>query len=216
MAEQPVWKIMEALKRNESSFSIAWQAIGTEQQSILDEIAGKPGQLEDALNRLNWDGARQTREYSKSILRATPGIRQLALGAPIVTKARVQSGSRLNSDERAIVPRGYRAPANGLEDFAEQFAATRHLREREIANLYHAHLFAEQFAAERIVTFMREHEGTKLLVFLRGRELGGHSDLAYFVAQKLKLGQIKLDRSPRGRAHLITSSRAGACSFSWL
>ena len=109
------------------------------------------------------------------------------------------------------MPRGYRTPANGLEDFAEQLATVRGLQEREIENLYRAHVVAEQFAAEQIVTYLREHEGEKLLVFARRRELGGDLGLPAFVAQKLKLRQInfELEGSRKAQPRLVSSPRAG-------
>jgi hypothetical protein len=92
------------------------------------------------------------------------------------------------------------------------------LREREIAHLYKAHLFAQQFAAEKIVTFMREHEGSKLLVFVRRRDLVGEGSLPYFVAQKLKLRQISFDSDPslrNARPRLLTLLRAGDGALGW-
>jgi hypothetical protein len=215
-AEHPVWKIMALFKRRDESFSIAWQGIEIDQQSILEEVVGKPDQLEKALDLLDWSGVRSNREYSKSILRATPGIRHMAIGAPRLIEAKIRSGTRLNSEERGMVPHGYQAPPNGLANFMEEFASRRRLPGAGITNLYHAHLFAEQFAAERIVAFMRENAGIKLLVFVRKQDMGGQGDLAYFVAQKLRVRQIKVEVNPRGRTDLITSSRSGVCSVACL
>jgi hypothetical protein len=217
--EEPAGKILEAFRRNTKSFSIAWQGIETDQQTILDQIAEKQDHIEDFLNQLRWSYSRQTREKCRAILRANAGIQQLALGCPRVVKAKLQSGEALSGEEEASVPRGYRAPIGDLEDFAEQLAAMKGLHEREIAHLYRAHLFAEQFAAEKIVTFMRQREGVKLLVFLRRRDFVGSGGLPYFVAQKLKLRQIRFDSDQsfgRARPRLLTSLRTGDGTFGWL
>jgi hypothetical protein len=83
------------------------------------------------------------------------------------------------------------------------------LQERDIENLYRAHVLAGQFAAETIVNFMREHEGEKLLVFARRRDLSGDSGLPAFVAQKLKIRQIifDLDRARNARPRLVSRPR---------
>ena len=129
----------------------------------------------------------------------------------------LQAGSVLNNDEKKIIPRGYRAPAGGLEDFAEQLSAVRGLQERDIANLYRAHVIAAQFAAEKIVSFMHEHSGGKLLVFARRRDLRGGSSLPAFVAQKLQVRQISFDpgHSRNARPRLVNLSRT-RCRLSWL
>ena len=133
------------------------------------------------------------------VMRDTIDERQLFLGLPRAVRLKLQSGSVLNADERALLARGYRTPGDGLEDFAEQLAAVRGLQERDIENLYRAHVIAAQFAAEKIVTHMREHTGEKLLVFARRRELTGDCGLACI--RFAKAGSTPDHLGPGTRAH---------------
>jgi hypothetical protein len=208
--EQSVAKILRTLKSGGAPFTIAWEGIESSQPPAQDsrgDVAGEP----------RWNYTGRLREHCKTVLRETLAVRQLFLGCPRAIIVKLQAGSVLNSDEKKIIPRGYRAPAGGLEDFAEQLAAVRGLQERDIANLYRAHVIAEQFAAEKIVSFMREHSSEKLLVFARHRDLSGESRLPSFVAQKLRARQISFDlgRSRNARPRLVDFSRI-RCGLSWL
>jgi hypothetical protein len=208
--EQSVAKIFRTLKSSRTPFVIAWEGIESSQQLTQD----LPGEVAD---EPRWNYTGRLREQCKAVLRETLEVRQLFLGCPRAIVVKLQAGSVLNSDEKKIIPRGYRAPAGGLEDFAEQLAAVRGLQERDIANLYRAHVIAEQFAAEKIVSFMHEHSGGKLLVFARRRDLNGGSSLPAFVAQKLQVRQISFDpgHSRNARPRLVGRSRT-RCGLSWL
>jgi hypothetical protein len=181
-SEGNVAKLVQALRDAGTPFSIGWQGIepDTGDQSPSNEP--------------RWSYAGGLRDQCKMVMRDTIDARQLFLGLPRTVRAKLQSGSVLNAGERALLARGYRAPGSGLEDFAEQLAAVRGLQERDIENLYRVHVVAAQFAAEKIVTYMREHAGEKLLIFARRRELTGDCGLPAFVSQKLALRQITLDR----------------------
>lgn len=182
-----VTKLVEALRDAGTPFSIGWQ--GIEPDTGDQSSANEP----------HWSYTGGLRDLCKMVMRETIDERQLFLGLPRTVRFKLQSGSVLSADERAMLPHGYRIPGDGLEDFAEQLAAVRGLQERDIENLYRAHVIAAQFAAEKIVTHMREHTGEKLLVFARRRELTGDCGLPAFVSQKLALRQITLDRE-RARA----------------
>jgi hypothetical protein len=186
LPEQSAAKILRAIKRGGAPFAIAWEGIESNQQSGQDL-------RESVANEPRWNYTGPLREHCKALLRETSEVRQLFLGCPRAILVKLQTGSTLNSDEKKIIPRGYRAPSDGLEDFAEQLSAVRGLQERDIANLYRAHVVAEQFSAEKIVNYMREHSGEKLLVFARRRDLIGASGLPAFVAQKLRVRQISFD-----------------------
>ena len=191
--DQPPVKIVQALKNGGTRFSIAWQ--GIEHDKSNPDIPSEP----------RWTYTGRLRDRCRTVLRQTIDARHLFLGLPAAIRAKLQRGSVLDDNEKEMMPRGYRTPANGLEDFAEQLATVRGLQEREIENLYRAHVAAEQFAAEQIVTYLREHEGEKLLVFARRRELGGDLGLPAFVAQKLKLRQInfELEGSRKAQPRLV-------------
>ncbi len=194
--DQPSMKIVQALKNSGTPFSIAWQGIEHDRN-----VPGEP----------RWTYTGRLRDRCRTVLRQTIDARHLFVGLPGAIRAKLQTGSVLDENERGLMPRGYRTPANGLEDFAEQLAAVRGLQEREIENLYRAHVVAEQFAAEEIVAYLREHPGEKLLVFARRRELDGDLGLPGFVAQKLKLRQInfELQYVRKAQPRLVSSPRTG-------
>ena len=73
-------------------------------------------------------------------------------------------------------------------------------------------LLHEEFAAERIAGYFREHRDEKLLVFLHRRHLGNNRGVPYFVAQKIKARQLVLD----SRQHPPESPRLLAGGGSWL
>lgn len=192
--DRPPAKIVQALKDDGTRFSIAW--LGIEHDKSNPDTPNDP----------RWTYAGRLRDRCRTVLRETIDARHLFLGLPGAIRAKLQRGAALSDNEKGLLPRGYRAPANGLEDFAEQLATVRGLQEREIENLYRAHVVAEQFAAEQIVSYMRERQGEKLLVFARRRELGGSIGLPAFVAQKLKLRQInfELQGSRKAQPRLVS------------
>jgi hypothetical protein len=193
--DQALAKIVEALQNGGTQFSIVWQ--GIEHDKSNPENPSDP----------RWTYSGRLRDHCRTLMRQTIAARHLFVGLPVVIREKLQRGSGLDANEKRLLPRGYRMPANGLEDFAEQLATVRGLQEREIENLYRAHLAAEQFAAEEIVSYVREHEGEKLLVFARRRELGGELGLPAFVAQKLKVRQInfELEGSRKAQPRLVQS-----------
>ena len=197
--EQPPVKIVQALQNGGTPFSIAWE--GIEHDKIDPQSPSQP----------RWTYTGKLRDHCRDVLRQTINARHLFIGLPGAIRAKLQRGSLLNDNEKNLLPRGYRVPVSGLEDFAEQLATVRGLQEREIENLYRAHVAAEQFAAEQIVTYLRDHQGEKLLVFARRRELGGELGLPAFVAQKIKLRQInfELERSRKAQPRLVSSPRTG-------
>jgi hypothetical protein len=197
--DQALAKIVEALQNGGTQFLIAWQ--GIEHDKSNPESPSDP----------RWTYSGRLRDHCRTVMRQTIDARHLFLGLPVGIREKLQRGSALDDNEKGLLPRGYRTPANGLEDFAEQLATVRGLQEREIENLYRAHLAAEQFAAEHIVTHLRGHEGEKLLVFARRRELGGELGLPAFVEQKLKLRQInfELEGSRKVQSRLVRSRRSG-------
>lgn len=202
--DDSVTKIVQALRDSGAPFSIAWQ--GVERDAENQTTSSEP----------RWSYSGQLREQCKTVMRDTIDTRQLFLGLSRSIRTKLQNGSRLSDDERQLLARGYHTPADGLEDFAEQLATVRGLQEREIENLYRAHVIAGQFAAEKIVSFMRDHAGEKLLVFARRRELSGDCGLPAFVRQKLNLREITLDRSRERTVRPRLVSARGVSRSSWL
>jgi hypothetical protein len=196
---QALTKIVQALQDGGTQFSIAWQ--GIEHDKTNPAAPSDP----------RWIYSGRLRDRCRTVMRETIDARHLFVGLPVAIREKLQRGSLLDDNEKGSLPRGYSAPANGLEDFAEQLATVRGLQEREIQDLYRAHLAAEQFAAEQIVIHLRGHEGEKLLVFARRRELSGELGLPAFVAQKLKLRQInfELEGSRKAQPRLVRARRTG-------
>ena len=54
-------------------------------------------------------------------------------------------------------------------------------------------LLREEFAAERVAGYFREHRDEKLLVFLHRRHLVNNRGVPFFVAQKIRARQLVLD-----------------------
>lgn len=76
---------------------------------------------------------------------------------------------------------------------------------------YETSSFSEEFAAERIAGYFRDHRDEKLLVFLHRRHLGNKRGVPYFVAQKVKARQLVLD----SRQHPPESPRLLAGRGNW-
>ena len=93
-------------------------------------------------------------------------------------------------------------------------AATRTGASADIAALYRAHLFSEQFAAERIAGHFQSGAGGKLLAFLAASDLEAGRGVPYFVTQKVQLRQLVFG-SDRGRpaTKLLTSGRDAPPGF---
>ena len=209
----PAAQLLSALQKTGAPLAIAWDIIDASQQPLLDQLQGAQGAArEEIVGRLELDGTGRAREYCRSVLRAAGSatIRHLAIGSPAPVNAKVLSGEPLNADEQALVPRGFRAPAGEMETFAERLAGTRPAS-GDIAGLYRAHLFSEQFAAEKIAQHFQGGGGGKLLVFLRKSDLEPGRGVPYFVPQKVQLRQLVFgsDRSPSG-TKLLTDLRSPA------
>jgi uncharacterized iron-regulated protein len=207
----PAAQLLVALQNTGAPLAIAWDLIDASQQPLLDQLAAAQGAARESLiSQLNLEGTGRAREYCRSVLRAAQPatVRHLAIGAPAGLVEKVRVGGGLSSDEQAQVPRGFRAPAGDLEAFTDRMAATRAGATADIPALYRAHLFAEQFAAERIAQHFQSGGGGKLLVFSRASDLEPGRGVPYFVTQKVQLRQLVFG-SDRGRAatKLLTLNR---------
>ena len=90
------------------------------------------------------------------------------------------------------ISRGFEPPPGDFERFAQRLAS-RHVSEVKLRAIYEAELLAEQFAAEKIATYFRNHRSEKMLVFLREDQLGPDHGVPYFVSQKTKARQLILN-----------------------
>jgi hypothetical protein len=189
-------KIVQTLKSSGTSFALAWQGIELENSD------------QTTRREPHWSYTGQLRDQCKALMLEAIDAPQLYLGLPPPIRTKLQTGALLRGEEKNIVPRGYRIPSGSLEDFAEQLATMHGLGEQDVENLYRAHVVAAQFAAEKIVLFMREHAGEKLLVLAQRRELSGACGIPAFVSQKLKVRQITFDRerAPAPQPRLVRGS----------
>ena len=188
----PAAQLLAALQQTGVPIAIAWDIIDASQQPLLDQLQSAQGSAREKLiAQLNLEGTGRAREYCRSVLREPPSasVRHLAIGAPLPVIEKVRIGETLSADEQAQVPRGFRAPAGELEAFTARVAGTR-TAGGDVAGLYRAHLFTEQFAAERIAQHFQSGGGGKLLAFLRQSDLEPGRGVPYFVRQKVQLRQL--------------------------
>ena len=112
---------------------------------------------------------------------------------------------------RPEFPHGFHPPPGDFERFAERFSAAR-MNETGLRAAYEAALLVEEFAADRIFGYFREHRDEKLLVFVDRRHLENNRGVPYFVAQKIKARQLVLD-SQSNRLQLLALRNRRA--FPW-
>ncbi len=189
----PAAQLLAALQKSGGPLAAAWDIIDVSQQPLLDQLQGAQGSArEELLGRLELDGTGRAREYCRSVLRApeSAAIRHLAIAPAATLAEKVRGGAVLSEEEQAEVPRGFRAPVGEMEAFTQRIASARGAAEGDVAALYREHLFAEQFAAERIARHFQGGGGGKLLVFLRQSDLEPGRGIPYFVPQKVQLRQL--------------------------
>lgn len=87
-------------------------------------------------------------------------------------------------------------PPGDFERFARR-SSSRGLKEGALQAEYKAALFRQQFAADKIVSYFKEHRTEKIVVFLRRDEVRGDYGVPYFVAQKTKARQLILNPQRR-------------------
>ena len=209
----PATRLLEALRQTGAPLAIGWDLVGTAQQPVLDELQNAAGsRREELIAQLELEGTGRAREFCRSVLRAPESaqVRHIALGAAPATVAKMRAGGALEPDEQAQVPRGFRTPAGDFEAFSESVAATR-AATGDVTALYGAHLFTEQYAAERIAAHFSGNAGGKLLVFLRQSDLEPGRGVPFFVTQRVQVRQLVLgsDRLANRRAKLLTNVRGG-------
>ena len=95
-----------------------------------------------------------------------PDLIQVALGSPGNLLRKIRAGEALSFEERALLPRDYRARPEAFDNFVDRVSTSSRLRRYDVERLYRAHLAAEQMIAENIVRFVRANPNEKLIVFL--------------------------------------------------
>lgn len=208
LTSEPAWKLVRALRESGAEFGLGWGVIESGEQAFLDNSN------QNAAERLDITGTMRERENCRTLLREMRalGIQQVALGCPRDLIAKMHAGEPLDAVTEPSVPHGFEAPPGGLVTFTEHLSPARGLLARQVAELYRAALLSQQFAAERIIRYLQEHKGAKLLVFQQRRELESWPSVPFFVAQKMKLRQVVLDsrRRPAERADLLTAVGGGS------
>ena len=209
----PATRLLEALRQTGAPLAIGWDLVSAAQQPVLDELqSAQGGRREELIAQLELEGTGRAREFCRNVLRApeTAQVRHIALGAAPATVAKMRAGGVLDPDEQAQVPRGFRTPAGDFEAFSELLASAR-AATGDVTALYRAHLFTEQYAAERIAAHFSGNAGGKLLVFSRRSDLEPGRGMPFFVTQRVQVRQLVLgsDRLANRRAKLLTNVGSG-------
>ena len=204
---EPSAMLLDALRRNGAPFAIGWDLLEASQQPLLDELPGKSGAArEEVIARMEFAGTGRAREHFRAVLRdeRLVGLQHLALHCPSALSAKIETRERFTADDEQQLPRGFTPPPGGFEAYAERLAGGA----VEPARSYRAEVLAQEFAAEKIVRHFRAAGmQSKLLVFLRARDLEAGQGVPRYVAQKMQVRQLVLDASGAApvRAKLLTS-----------
>lgn len=192
---EPAALLLEALENSGHPLAIAWDLIDASQQDLLDQLQSASGAArEEIIARLELVGSGRTREHCRAVLRnlPEPAGKQIALRLPPTLIAKIASGAPLNAEEENFLPRDYRGPAGGLENFTERLR-TGAGGDAGAARAYRVELVRQQFIAETIVRYLRgAPSGGRLLVFLASSDLRTDSGVPFYVGQKSRLRQLVL------------------------
>ena len=158
--------------------------------------AGTAWKLLETLQRngglfaLGWDLIGPAGDADNGLLREARrvGAHILALRCPPEITAAMSS-------DAAGISQSFEPPPRDFENFARRPSA-HGMSEAKLRAAYEAALLAEEFAAARIAGHFREHPDQKILVFVRGDQLGRNHGVPYFVAQKTRARQLVLDSQP--------------------
>jgi uncharacterized iron-regulated protein len=210
---EPTAKLVEALRRSEHSFAIGWGLIGGDEQAFLDHWTKHQLSTDAMISRLHLSGTSGERENCRAFLSATKesGARFLALGCPADLSAAIRPGAMPDASARSELLGSFQPPPGDYRRFAERSPAARGLNETQLHAAYEAALLEEEFAAERIVGYFRDHRDEKVIVFVHRRHLQSARGVPYFVAQKIKARQLVLDAAPgrSSRSQLLAGRRDG-------
>jgi uncharacterized iron-regulated protein len=207
---EPAMKLLDALRRNGNVFAIGWDLIGAEEQPLLDQWVKRQLSTENLTSRLHLSGTARERENCRALLGESKewNVRFLALRCPADLLAATRSEVMPHVLARPEFPRGFHPPPGDFERFAERFSAAR-MNETGLRAAYEAALLAEEFAADRISGYFREHRDEKLLIFVHRQHLENIRGVPYFAAQKIKARQLVLDSQSNRLRLLALGSRRG-------
>ena len=99
---------------------------------------------------------------------------------------------------RGDVPDGFTVPPEHYERFAQR-PEHRDANPAKLRAAYEAELVTEQWLAQRIARYARDHASDRLLVFVRHHLMGSEHGVPYFVAQKTKARQLVLNPEANAR-----------------
>jgi len=167
---EPAWKLAEALHRHGRAFVVGWDAIGAEEQSLLDQWAKLSGFEDGPLAQLHLSGATGQRENCRAFLRES---RKLGASFLALRKARDVRAAAVSAEDAA----------SQAEEFAAEKIAE-HFRERRSEKLlvfFHRrhlgnargvpYLVAQKIKARQLVLDSREHPSgrARLIAFVTHR-----------------------------------------------
>lgn len=197
---QPAWRIVQAFQTGGAQVALGWSELPAAQQPLFDQWQRQEISAEQLVEQLE---APRRVDWMRRALR--PDLLQVALGVPRDLLRKIRAGERLAVEERALLPRDYRPRPEAFDNFTDRISTSPRLRRYPPADLYRAHLVAEQMIAENIVQFLSAHPGVKLLVFLPNDPMIDPREVADYVAQKASPRQLILDRTgaPESRPQLL-------------
>jgi uncharacterized iron-regulated protein len=207
---EPAMKLLDALRRNGNAFAIGWDLIGVEEQPLLDQWVKRQLSAENLTSRLHLSGPARERENCRALLSESKewNVRFLALRCPADLLAAARSEVMPNELARPEFPRGFHPPPGDFQRFAERFSAAR-MNETGLRAAYETALLVEEFTADRICGYFREHRDEKLLIFVHRRHIENLRGVPYFVAQKIKARQLVLDSQSNRLQLLAFGGRRG-------
>jgi hypothetical protein len=183
------WQIAAQMQRSGAPLALGWAEIPVEEQPFFDQWQRGEISAIDLLNRI-------VRPVPVALLERglRPDLAQAALGCSRSLLDKIRRGETLSPQDRPLLPGGFEPRADGFENFAERATSSPRLRRYDVRRLFRAHLVAEETIAENIVRFRAAKPTTKLLIFLPNDIMIDPREVAAFVAQKLPLHQLILDR----------------------
>jgi len=202
--EKPAWQMIEILQRTGQRVALGWAELPAQQQPLLDQWQRQEISVAQLVDQL---AAPEHGELLRRALR--PDLAQVALGSSRELLAKIRAGGALSEEERTVMPSGFRSRPEMFENFVDSLTTSSRLRRYNVNRLYRAHLVAEETIAENIVRFIRETPSVKLLVFVPDDLMINPREIADFVAQKMPLRQMILDRAhswPNEQRQLLASN----------
>ena len=190
--------VMRGLRSRDLRFATGWEMFEVPQQELLDQWQTGALSTDALLERVEWQKhwGVFSQLYEKMLRWAREEqVPVIALNAPSALSSKVAHGQALDASERTLIPAGFHLIPGGFEHFAEQMAQNPHAGvagSARLQNFYRAQTLWEQTMASRVVEYLRNHPGGRLVVLIgRGHVEGGYGVPAY-VRQKMNVKQLVL------------------------